>query len=183
MTDVIRRQQETTGAVCILPTDYVNTRDQAKHAFHQQLSSVIHGTFHLLRFECAATSSRSKSYFFRLIEFLNVVLCCWFQSSCRSESMKPRSPSRGGKGRFPQTDYFFHSGFGQWRGHFWSSDGEDRSRFRNLFDLGREYRIEAARERAREMAAFAVIVLTSAWPVVYMIVTVVKLLSKGRPLN
>jgi hypothetical protein len=28
-----------------------------------------------------------------------------------------------------------------------------------------------------------VIVLTSAWPVVYMIVTVVKLLSKGRPLN
>ena len=68
--------------------------------------------------------------------------------------MKPRSPSTGGKGRFPQTDYFFHSGFGQWRGHFWSSDGEDRSRFRNLFDLGREYRIEAARERAREMAAF-----------------------------
>jgi hypothetical protein len=33
------------------------------------------------------------------------------------------------------------------------------------------------------MAAFAVIVLTSAWPVVYMIVTVVKLLSKGRPLD
>ena len=74
-------------------------------------------------------------------------------------------------------------GFDQWRGRFWSSDGEDRSRFRNLFNLGREYRIEAARERAREMAAFAVIILTSAWPVVYMIVTVVKLLSKGRPLN
>ena len=136
-----------------------------------------------LRFECVAVLSRSESYFFRLIEFLNVVLCCWFQTSCRSESMKPRSPSKGGKGRFPQTDYFLHSGFGQWRGHFWSSDGEDRSRFRNLFNLGREYRIEAARERAREMAAFAVIVLTSAWPVVYMIVTVVKLLSKGRPLN
>src|SRR4030095_7542541 len=97
--------------------------------------------------------------------------------------MKPRSPSTAGKGRFPQTEYFFHSGFGQWRGHFWSSDGEDRSRFRNLFNLGREYRIEAARERAREMAAFAGIVLTSAWPVVYMIVTVVKLLRKGRPLN
>src|SRR4029077_10486457 len=97
--------------------------------------------------------------------------------------MKPRSPSTAGKGRFPQTEYFFHSGFGQWHGHFWSSDGEDRSRFRNLFNLGREYRIEAARERAREMAAFAVIVLTSTWPVVYMIVTVVKLLSKSRPLN
>jgi hypothetical protein len=49
--------------------------------------------------------------------------------------------------------------------------------------LGREYRIEAARERAKEMAAFAVILLTSAWPVLYMIVTVVKLLIKGRPLN
>ena len=97
--------------------------------------------------------------------------------------MKPRSPSTGGKRRFPQTDYFFHSGFGQWHGHFWHYDGEDRSRFRKLYDLGREYRIEAARERAREMAAFAVIVLTSAWPVLYMIVTVVKLLSKGRPLN
>jgi hypothetical protein len=97
--------------------------------------------------------------------------------------MKPRSPSTAGKGRFPQTEYFLHSGFGQLHGHFWSSDGEDRSRFRNLFNLGREYRIEAARERAREMAAFAVIVLTSAWPVVYMIVTVVKLLSKTRPLN
>ncbi|PYI80335.1 MAG: hypothetical protein DME58_06585 [Verrucomicrobia bacterium] len=97
--------------------------------------------------------------------------------------MKPKTPYTGGKVPFPQTDYFFHSGFGQWRGNSWSSDGEDRSRFRNLFNLGREYRIEAARERAREMAAFVVIVLTSAWPVVYMIVTVVKLLSKGRPLN
>lgn len=98
--------------------------------------------------------------------------------------MKPSSPSTGGKGRFPQTDYFFHSGFGQWRGgQFWSSDGDGRSKFRNLFDLGREYRLEAARERAREMAVFAVIVLTSAWPVLYMIITVVKLLSKTRPLN
>jgi hypothetical protein len=30
---------------------------------------------------------------------------------------------------------------------------------------------------------FALIVLTSAWPVLYMVVTVVKLLSKGRPLD
>jgi hypothetical protein len=126
---------------------------------------------------------QSKTYFFRLIHFLNVILSCRFQFSCRLESMKPRSPSTGGTGRFPQTDYFFHSGFGQWHGRFWSSDGEDGSEFRNLYNLGREYRLEAARERAREMAAFAVIVLTSAWPVLYMIVTVVKLLSKTRPLN
>jgi hypothetical protein len=97
--------------------------------------------------------------------------------------MKPSSPSPGGRKRFPHTDYFYHSGFGQWHGHFWPYDGEGRSRFRNLYDLGREYRLEAARERAREMAAFAVIVLTSAWPVLYMIVTVVKLLGKARPMN
>jgi hypothetical protein len=98
--------------------------------------------------------------------------------------MKPRSRSTGGKGQFPQTEYFFHSGFGQWHGgNFWPDDGEDRSRFRNFYNLGREYRIEAARERAKEMAVFALIVLISAWPVLYMVVTVVKLLSKGRPLN
>lgn len=98
--------------------------------------------------------------------------------------MKPRSPSTGGKGQFPHTDYFFHSGFGQWRGgNFWPYDGEERYRFRNFYNLGREYRIEAARERAKEMAVFALIVLTSAWPVLYMVVTVVRLLSKGRPLN
>ena len=98
--------------------------------------------------------------------------------------MKPRSPSAGGKGQFPPTDYFFHSGFGHWRGgHFSPYDGEERYRFRNFYNLGREYRLEAARERAKEMAVFALIILTSAWPVLYMVVTVVKLLSKGRPLN
>src|SRR6266480_7625602 len=35
--------------------------------------------FSSLRVKCVAVSSRSESYFFRLIEFLNVVLCCWFQ--------------------------------------------------------------------------------------------------------
>ena len=98
--------------------------------------------------------------------------------------MKPRSPSTGGKGQFPQTDYFFHSGFGQWHGGYFSPyDGEERYGFRNFYNLGREFRIEAARERAREMAVFALIVLTSAWPVLYMVVTVVKLLIRGRPLD
>jgi hypothetical protein len=98
--------------------------------------------------------------------------------------MKPRSPSPDGKGQFPRTDYFFHSGFGQSRGGYFSPyDGEERYGFRNFYNLGREFRIEAARERAREMAVFALIVLTSAWPVLYMVVTVVKLLSRGRPLD
>jgi hypothetical protein len=90
----------------------------------------------------------------------------------------------GGKARFPQTDYFFHSGFDQWHGGYFSPyDDEDRSGSRNFYNLGREYRIEAARERAKEMAVFALIVLTSAWPVLYMVITVVKLLSRGRPLQ
>ena len=96
--------------------------------------------------------------------------------------MKPTGSSASGKQRFPLTDYFFHSGTGEWRGYS-SYDGDNRWEFRNFYNLGREYRIEAARERAREMAVFALIVLASAWPVIYMVVTVVKLLNKGRPLG
>src|SRR5215510_14307348 len=111
---------------------------------------------------------------------------CYHDLRFRHEvlAMKPRSPSKGGKRQFPHTDYLFHSGFGQWHGGYFSpSDGEDRYGVRNFYNLAREFRIEAARERAREMVVFALIVLTSAWPVLYMVVTVVKLLSKGRPLD
>ena len=98
--------------------------------------------------------------------------------------MKPSSPSWGGKAHFPRTDYSFRSGSGQWHGGYFSPyDGEDRYGFRNFYNMGRQFRIEAARERAREMAVFALIVLTSAWPVLYMVVTVVKLLVRGRPLD
>lgn len=41
----------------------------------------------------------------------------------------------------------------------------------------------SARERATEMVVFALVVLASAWPVIYMVITVVKLLLKGRPLD
>jgi hypothetical protein len=95
--------------------------------------------------------------------------------------MKPRGPSAAGKRRFPETDYCFHSGFAQWRGHFSPYDGEGRSEFRNLYNLGREFRIESARELAKEMVAFALILLTAAWPVVYMLFTVVELLNKKQP--
>ena len=94
--------------------------------------------------------------------------------------MKPTGPSAAGKRRFPETDYFFHSGFAQWRGHS-PYDGEGRSEFRNFYNLGREFRIEAARELAKEMVAFALILLTAAWPVIYMVITVIKLLNKGQP--
>ena len=95
--------------------------------------------------------------------------------------MKPTGPSAAGKRRFPETDYLFHSGFAQWRGHSSPYDGEGRSEFRTFYNLRNEFRIEAARERTKEMTVFALIVLASAWPVIYMVVTVVEVLSKGRP--
>jgi hypothetical protein len=95
--------------------------------------------------------------------------------------MKPTCPSTAGERRFPLTDYFFHSGTGGWRGYSSSFDGDDRSEFRTFYNLRREFMIESARERAREMAVFGVVVVASAWPVIYMVITVVKLLSKGRP--
>ena len=81
--------------------------------------------------------------------------------------------------RFPRTDCFFQSGAGRWHG-YWSNN--DDGQFRR-YNLGREYLIESARERAKEMAAFAVILVAAAWPVIYMIVSVVQLLHRGRTLD
>jgi hypothetical protein len=94
--------------------------------------------------------------------------------------VKPSAPFENT--RFPRTDYFFHSGPDHWQGYS-SSDGERHWNFRNPYNLGREYLIASARERAKEAAVFAVILFASAWPVIYMIISVVKLLIKGRPLD
>ena len=51
----------------------------SEHAFHQQLASMIHCRFIFAFRVCRGFVAESESYFFRLIEFLNVVLCCWFQ--------------------------------------------------------------------------------------------------------
>jgi hypothetical protein len=79
--------------------------------------------------------------------------------------------------RFPKVDFFFHSGAGRWHGYWPSDDGWEIRRY----NLGREYLIESARERAKEMAVFAIILAAAAWPVIYMIVTVVQVLHKVRP--
>ena len=86
------------------------------------------------------------------------------------------------KKQFPKTDYFFHSGVGEWRGYS-PHDDDDRSEFRNFHSFCREFMMISARERATEMVVFALVVLASAWPVIYMVITVVKLLLKGRPLD
>ena len=43
--------------------------------------------------------------------------------------------------------------------------------------------MESARERFCEALVFALVVAASAWPVIYMVITVVKLLLRGRPLD
>lgn len=80
--------------------------------------------------------------------------------------------------RFPLTDYCFHAGFGDWRGS--SSPPEDDSRkFRNF---SREFLLESAREQKKEMIVFTLVVLTAAWPVIYMLVAM-ALLLKSQPIG
>ena len=78
--------------------------------------------------------------------------------------------------QFPPTDCFFQSRDGRWRGY----GGDESWNFRR-YNLGREYLIESARERAKEMIVFAIILAAAAWPVFYMIFVVMQLLHKGRP--
>ncbi|HEY8649980.1 MAG TPA: hypothetical protein VIL70_03605, partial [Chthoniobacterales bacterium] len=107
----------------------------------------------------------------------------WNDPSYGSESMKPTSGSASKKRRFPLTDYSFQSGFGEWRGHSSPYDGDEGSDSRKFHNFCREFIMESARERAKEMAVFALVVVVTAWPVISMVVTVVKLLSKGQPLG
>jgi hypothetical protein len=95
--------------------------------------------------------------------------------------MKPTGPfeSEG----FPKTNYFFQSGFGHWHGHSFPYDGDDDSDVRRFHSFSREFLRESARERTKEMFVFALVVLAAAWPVAYMVISVVELLIKGRPLD
>ncbi|HEV3148314.1 MAG TPA: hypothetical protein VGZ24_06665 [Chthoniobacterales bacterium] len=92
-----------------------------------------------------------------------------------------RAELRAAKRQCPQTACFFQSGVGGWRGSWSPYDGEKGSGFHNFRSLSREYFTESSRERAKETTVFALVALTSAWPVIYMVITVVKLLSKGQP--
>ena len=93
--------------------------------------------------------------------------------------MKPASPFCRDKSRFLLTDCFFQSGFGDWRSSS-PYDGDDDSR--RFLKFSREFLLESARERAKEMIVFAIVIVTALWPVIYMVVSVVELFRKGRPL-
>jgi hypothetical protein len=100
-----------------------------------------------------------------------------------SQNMKPTFSFASDRRQFPLTDYSYQSGFGEWRGHSSPYDGDEGSDSRKFHNLCREFIMESARERAKEMAVFALVVVVTVWPVIYMVVTVVQLLSKGRPLG
>ena len=76
---------------------------------------------------------------------------------------------------FPQTDCFFQTYAGRWHG--WDDDGE---RFRPRHNLGREYLMEAARERTKEMTVFGILLFASAWPAIAMVVEVVRVYKGHR---
>ena len=97
--------------------------------------------------------------------------------------MKPKSPCETRRGRVPATDYSFRSDMGEWGG-YWSAPGDGGdSAHRKFYDFTREFMRESARERAKEMYVFALVMLTSAWTVGYMIYSVIRLLLKGSPLD
>ena len=86
---------------------------------------------------------------------------------------------RGGRARrFPQTDYCFHAGMGEWRGY---SSSDDQPEFRNFEALRRQSLVESAREHATEMVVFVMMIIPSAWVVAYMAVTAVKLFTQTHP--
>jgi hypothetical protein len=93
--------------------------------------------------------------------------------------MKPKSPSE--RRRVLLTEYCFRSDMGEWRSYWSGDDGESAQR--RFYDFTREFMRESARERAKEMYVFALVMLTAAWPVGYMVYSVIKLLLKGQPLD
>jgi hypothetical protein len=76
-----------------------------------------------------------------------------------------------GDQKFPVTDCCFQRYSGRWHG--WGQGDPFRRP-----NLGREYLIESARERAKEMILFGVILIAAAWPVVYMLMTIYEVLHR-----
>ena len=71
---------------------------------------------------------------------------------------------------------FFQSGSGFLVGYSPNDDGH-----RRFHNLSREFLAESAREQKREFFVLMLIVLASAWPVLWMIITVVHLICTRHP--
>lgn len=79
--------------------------------------------------------------------------------------MKPSDQFRDR--RFPRTDCFFQAFTGRWHG--W-----DDEPFGPRHNLGREYLIEAARERSKEMAVLGILLLAAVWPAISVMIEIVR---------
>ena len=73
----------------------------------------------------------------------------------------------------PRTDCCFQAYAGRWHG--W----DDPEPFRRRHNLGREYLIEAARERTKEMVVLGILLFASTWPIILVMIEVARL-HKGH---
>jgi hypothetical protein len=79
--------------------------------------------------------------------------------------VKPRPEIEDG--RFPKTDYFFQASPGGWHG--WGDDQPFRRP-----NVGREYLVESARERTKDMMVLGILLLAASWPTILVIVEVIR---------
>ncbi len=91
-----------------------------------------------------------------------------------SRSLEERGTKRSA---FSDFGFYFRSGSYHGGGGFDPPD-EERPRFHHL---SRQFLVESAREQTRELFVLGLIVLTSAWPVFSMVVTVVHILGQPHP--
>jgi hypothetical protein len=97
--------------------------------------------------------------------------------------MKPPPPcARSGKRRFPLIEAYFQSDLSDWRGSSGAGDDDD-SPARRFNAFNRQFLRESRREGDREMLVLGFIMLIAAWPVFYMLYSVVRLLLSGNPLD
>lgn len=86
---------------------------------------------------------------------------------------------RGKSHHFPIVDACFQGDFSDWRGSSWSDDDDD-SPARRFSRFNRELLLESQRERQREMVVFGVVMVLAAWPVLWMIWSIVSVLLYGH---
>jgi len=97
--------------------------------------------------------------------------------------MKPQPPFARRR-HFPVTDVCFQSDLSSWRGPSGPRGGDDEdSPARRFNEFNREFRREVMRERGREWRMFALMMLIVAWPVFYMVYSVIRFLLTGNPLD
>jgi hypothetical protein len=83
----------------------------------------------------------------------------------------------------PLTDFCFQSDLGGWRGASWPDDNDEDSPARRFNELNREFLRESRRERQREVIVFGFVMLIAAWPVVYLVYTVIRFLLRVNPFD